>query len=61
MAHLLNLGWQSVQNLHMSKLVGDGKGRAEAIVLDDCAAVLAAHSPELCEAESITILLCLGR
>ena len=44
-------------NLHMAKLMGDGEGGAEAVVLDDSAAVLAAHCPQFGQTESVTVLI----
>jgi hypothetical protein len=43
--------------LHVSKLVGDGEGGAEPVVLHDGAAVLAAHGAQLSKPERVTVLL----
>ena len=41
----------------MAKLVGDGEGGAEAVVLDDGAAVLAAHRSQFGQTECVAILI----
>ena len=39
----------------MSKLMGDGEGSTETIVLDNCTAVEIAHGAQLSQAQCVTV------
>ena len=46
-----------VIHLHVSELVSDGEGSTEAVILDDGAAVVVAHGSQLCQPESVAVLV----